>query len=184
MNDGNRRAVFLDRDGVLNSALVRNGKPYPPASLAELRVLPEAPAALAALQARGFLLVGVTNQPDVARGTQQRAVVEAINAALLAHLPLRSILVCYHDDADDCACRKPRPGLLREAANRYAVDLPASFMIGDRWKDVEAGRRAGCTTVLIDCGYAEPPPSHDPDHTAPSLSDAVAWILAQPDPNG
>ena len=124
----------------------------------QLQIVPDAPAALAALKAAGWLLVGVTNQPDVARGTQQRAVVEAINAAVLAALPLQDIFVCYHDARDECECRKPRPGLLHQAAAMYGSDLAASVMIGDRWKDVEAGQRAGCATVLIDCGYAEPQP--------------------------
>ena len=176
-----RQAVFLDRDGVLNQALVRHGKPYPPASLAELQIVPDAPEALAALQAAGFLLIGVTNQPDVARGTQRREVVEAINAALLATLPLAEILVCYHDDGDGCACRKPQPGLLLQAAATYAIDLPSSFMVGDRWRDVEVGRRVGCRTVLLDYGYRERSPESPPDCTVRSLSEAAWWILRQPD---
>jgi D-glycero-D-manno-heptose 1,7-bisphosphate phosphatase len=174
-----RRTIFLDRDGVLNRAVVRDGKPYPPASVAQLQIVPDAPAALAALKASGWLLVGVTNQPDVARGTQQRAVVEAINTAVLAVLPLQDILVCYHDARDECECRKPRPGLLHQAAATYCSDLAASVMIGDRWKDIEAGQRAGCATVLIDCGYAEQKPARPPDYTARSLSEAVDWILRQ-----
>ncbi len=177
-----RQAVFLDRDGVLNRAILRDGRPYPPATLAEFQVLPDAPNALEALKDAGFLLIGVTNQPDVARGTQSRAVVEAINAALLAALPLREILVCYHDDRDGCDCRKPRPGLLLQAAARHAIDLRSSFMIGDRWKDIETGRRAGCATVLIDHGYAEVVPASPPDSTVRSLSEAAAWILRQPAP--
>jgi D-glycero-D-manno-heptose 1,7-bisphosphate phosphatase len=132
-----------------------------------------------ALKAAGFLLIGVTNQPDVARGTQRREVVEAINAALLATLPLADILVCYHDDRDRCDCRKPLPGLLLQAASRYGVTLSASIMIGDRWRDVEAGRRAGCRTVLLDCGYAERKAKSPPDCTIRSLSEAAAWILQQ-----
>ena len=175
-----RQAVFLDRDGVLNRAIVRDGRPYPPATLAELQILPDAPDALETLKAAGFLLIGVTNQPDVARGTQSRAVVESINAALLAALPLREILVCYHDDRDGCACRKPRPGLLLQAAARHAIDLPSSFMVGDRLKDVETGRRAGCATVLIDHSYAEIGPGSPPDSTVRSLSEAATWILRSP----
>jgi len=175
-----RQAVFLDRDGVLNQALVRHGKPYPPAALAELQIVPDAPDALAALQAAGFLLIGVTNQPDVARGTQHREVVEAINAVLLATLPLAEILVCYHDDGDGCACRKPQPGLLLHAAATYEIDLPASFMVGDRWRDVEVGRRVGCRTVLLDYGYRERSAESPPDCTVRSLSEATRWILRQP----
>ena len=173
-----RTAAFLDRDGVLNRAVVRNGRPYPPATLAELQILPDAPRALQALKAAGLLLIGITNQPDVARGTQRRDVVEAINAALLAALPLDDMLVCYHDDGDACDCRKPRPGLLIQAATKHGIDLASSFMIGDRWKDVEAGRRAGCTAILIDYGYAESGPDGcSPDRAVRSLSEAAAWIL-------
>lgn len=176
------RAVFLDRDGVLNRVVVKNGRPYPPASPADLEILPDAPGALDALKAAGFLLIGITNQPDVARGTQRREVVEAINAALMKTLPLEAILVCAHDDADGCGCRKPLPGLLHQAAAAYAIELPESVMVGDRWKDVETGRRAGCETVLIEYGYAEPWPGSAPDCTVRSLAEAAAWILRRPAP--
>ena len=173
-----RRAVFLDRDGVLNRAIVRNGTPYPPSGLAELEVLPGVVDACTALRAAGFLLIVVSNQPDVARGTQRREVVEAINDALCARGPLDDIRVCYHDEPDGCTCRKPRPGLLLEAARDWQIDLANSFMVGDRWKDIEAGRRAGCTTILIDYGYAEPQQSV-PDHRVRSLVEAAGWIVNQ-----
>ena len=175
MSRGNR-AVFLDRDGVLNRALVRDGKPYPPGTLDELEILPGVPEALTALRAAGYLLVVVTNQPDVARGKQRREVVEAINARLGAALPLKDILVCY-EDGDDSPRRKPNPGLLFEAAHGHQIDLGASFMVGDRWKDVEAGRRAGCRTIFLDLGYDEPKPSPPADHTTESLPSAASWIL-------
>ncbi len=171
-----RQAVFLDRDGVLNRAIVREGKSYPPASLAELEILPSVAKACAALHKAGFLLVVVTNQPDVARGTQRREVVEEINQALSDQLSLDDVQVCYHDDADRCPCRKPMPGLLLEAARDWQVDLSASFMVGDRWKDIEAGRRAGCKTIFIDYAYAEREPD-DPDYRAKSLVEATDWIL-------
>jgi D-glycero-D-manno-heptose 1,7-bisphosphate phosphatase len=181
MRDVVRRAVFLDRDGVLNRAIVRNGRPYSPASLAELEIPAGVPEILRELKAAGSLLLGVTNQPDVARGTQRRAVVEAINAALLVALPLHEILVCYHDDRDGCQCRKPLPGLLLQAAAKYMIDLSSSFMVGDRWRDVEAGRRAGCTTVLIEQGYLEEESSL-PDYRVRSLPEGGAWILSQSKP--
>lgn len=171
-----RRAVFLDRDGVLNRAIVRNGQPYPPASVDEVELLEGAAEACRALHATGFLLIVVSNQPDVARGTQRRDVVEAINAHLRALLPLDDIRVCYHDDRDVCTCRKPAPGLLLEAAAAWQVALDRSFMVGDRWRDIEAGRRAGCTTILIDHGYGEDL-SVLPDVRVGSFADAAAWIL-------
>ena len=171
------RAVFLDRDGVLNRATVRDGKPYPPGALGEFEILPGVPEALRLLHGAGFLLVGATNQPDVARGTQRREVVEAMNAQLLAETPITEILVCYEDG--DSPRRKPNPGLLLEAAEAYAIDLTTSFMVGDRWRDVEAGRRAGCRTVFIDAGYDERRPVPPADYTAPDLPAAAAWILSQ-----
>jgi len=172
-----RRCVFLDRDGVLNRAIVRGGLPYPPANPSEFELLPRAAEACVALKSAGFLLVVVTNQPDVARGTQTRQAVESINAALAAQIPVDSIRVCYHDGKDGCACRKPLPGLLLEAAREFEIDLARSYMVGDRWKDVEAGTRAGCTTVFLDCHYAEKQPE-SPDHRADSLAEAAEWILS------
>jgi D-glycero-D-manno-heptose 1,7-bisphosphate phosphatase len=174
---GLNRAVFLDRDGVLNRAVVRNGRPYPPATAEEFEILPGAAEAVRKLRDAGFLLVGATNQPDVARGTQRREVVEAMNDRLLAAMPIAAILVCY-EDGDDCPRRKPNPGLLLEAAEDHAIDLPASYMVGDRWRDVEAGRRAGCRTVFIDRGYDERRPDPPADHDAADLTDAADWILS------
>jgi len=172
------RAVFLDRDGVINRTLVRDGMPYPPRSVEELEILPGIAEALKQLHDAGFKLIVVTNQPDVARGTQTRAMVEEINAALQSRLPIDEFRVCYHDDADQCACRKPRAGALLQYAQEFGIDLKASFMIGDRWRDIEAGRRAGCKTIFIDYHYAGNN-QVEPDHYACHLSDAANWILEQ-----
>jgi len=173
---GSRRAVFLDRDGVLNRALRRDGRPHPPQDLSQLEILPGVEEALARLRAAGFLLIVVTNQPDVARGTQQWLVVEEINRALRMRLPIDDLRVCYHDTDAGCSCRKPEPGMLVQTARDLGIDLTASYMLGDRWTDVEAGRKAGCKTVFIDYQYAEANRSR-PDHTVKSLSEAVDWIL-------
>ena len=176
LSRGARRAVFLDRDGVINRAVVREGKPTPPATLAELEILPGVAEALDRLKEAGFRLIVVTNQPDVARGTQTRAAVEAMHAALQAQLPIDEIRVCYHDSRDGCACRKPQPGMLLAAAAEYGLELSASYLIGDRWRDIEAGQRAGCTSLFIDYHYAEPPPAEPCVHVA-SLTAAEVWIL-------
>ena len=173
------RAVFLDRDGVLNEAEVRDGKPFPPTEPADLRILPGTAEALARLKERGFLLLVVTNQPDVARGTQRREVVEEMGRRLRAELPLDVVLACYHDDQDGCDCRKPQPGLMIDAAQRYGVDLSRSYLIGDRWRDVDAGANAGCKTIWIDRGYVERPPTSAPDARVGSLPEAVDWILTK-----
>jgi len=174
---GQRRAVFLDRDGVINRTFVRDGKPFPPTTLQELEVLPGVAEALHALKQHGYKLLVVTNQPDVARGKQSRQMVDAMHQALSARLPLDDILVCYHTDKDKCDCRKPMPGMLLEAAKKHNIDLAASFMVGDRWRDIEAGYNAGCKTILIDYGYSERSPAHAPDLRVGSLREAADWII-------
>jgi len=171
-----RSAVFLDRDGVLNLPVIREGKPYPPASVEELQIVPGAAGVLASLRKAGFCLIMTTNQPDVARGTQAREVVEAINGRLKDELGLDAVYVCYHDDGQ-CTCRKPQPGMLTEAARVLGLDLSSSFMVGDRWRDIEAGHAAGCRTAFIDYGYDEAL-TVEPDKTVDSLAEAVEWILA------
>lgn len=173
-----RRAVFLDRDGVLNRAIVRDGKPFSPATVTEVEIPSDVPEGCAELRRWGFVLVVVTNQPEVARGTLSREAVEEIHQHMQARIPLDDIRVCYHDDADRCTCRKPNPGMLLSASRDWNVDLSTSFLIGDRWRDIEAGRRAGCRTVFIDRQYAEPLPQAV-DFSATSFSHAVEWVIAQ-----
>jgi len=173
------KAVFLDRDGVLNRVVVRQGRPYPPADLAELEILPDAAAALTKLKQRGFLLLVVTNQPDVARGRQQRAEVEKMHAAIEKALPIDEFFVCYHDDQDGCDCRKPKPGLLLEATEKYGLEMKESYLVGDRWRDIDAGEAVGCTTIWIDYGYRERGPSHAPTARVRSLDEAARWIVGR-----
>jgi D-glycero-D-manno-heptose 1,7-bisphosphate phosphatase len=171
-----KRAVFLDRDGVINRSTVRDGKPYPPDSLGELEILSGVADALARLRAAGFLNVIVTNQPDVATGKQRREVVEAMHEFLLSRLPVDAVKVCYHADADNCACRKPKPGMLLEAAGELDIDLAASFMVGDRWRDVAAGQAAGCKCYFLDYGYREQRPEN-PHVAVKSLAQAASLIV-------
>jgi D-sedoheptulose 7-phosphate isomerase len=171
------RAVFLDRDGVINRAFVRDGKPFPPPTPQELQILPGVPEALRELKANGFKLLLVTNQPDVGRGKLSVQTLDAMHEDLRAHLPLDDILVCCHTDEDKCDCRKPMPGMIIEAARKHNIDLAASFMVGDRWRDIDAGYNAGCKTILIDYGYSERPPDHEPDLRVGSLREAADWII-------
>ncbi len=171
-------AVFLDRDGVLNRAEVRNGIPHPPRSLEDFELLAGAVGAVDRLRDAGFAVVIVTNQPDVARGDQRRAVVESMNEVVREVLEPDSIMVCYHDEADGCGCRKPAPGMLLAAAQELGLDLVRSFMVGDRWRDIDAGRRAGCQTVFVDRGYEERQPEA-PDEIVSDLTEAVDWILTE-----
>ena len=175
------RAVFLDRDGVLNRTVVRDGAPRPPASAEELEILPGVREALEALAGDGWVLLVVTNQPDVARGRQTRAAVEEIHRRLAAALPIRAVFTCYHDDGDGCDCRKPRPGLIMRAAAEHGVDLGASVMVGDRWRDVQAGAAAGCRTFLVRAPHSEPERCR-PDHEVVDLAEAARVILGAAGP--
>ena len=175
-----RRAVFLDRDGVLNHAVVRDGLPFPPARVEDLELYPDAVDGCAQLKKAGFVLVAVTNQPDVGRGTQSREIVEEMHARLRAAIPsLDAIEVCFHAGAshgEPCECRKPKPGLLLRAAAAHGIDLTESFLIGDRWRDVDCAHAAGCQAVFIDRGYRESL-REKPDLTVSNFKEAVSAIL-------
>lgn len=171
-----RKAVFLDRDGVLNRAVVKDGRPYPPASVEEVEILPGVTEALQQLKNAGFVLIVVSNQPDVGRGATLKATVEEINDYLAKRMPIDRFIMCYHDDGDNCDCRKPRSGMLLAGAREFDVDLASSYMVGDRWRDVKAGIGAGCKTVFIDYGYDEKQPGSF-DYRAHSLLDAATIIL-------
>jgi D-glycero-D-manno-heptose 1,7-bisphosphate phosphatase len=171
------RAVFLDRDGVVNRAVVVDGRPYPPASLEQLELLPGVPDAIASFRKSGFRVIVVTNQPDVGTGRQAREVVQAMHDSLRECLTLDDIYACYHTDQHACACRKPKPGMLLDAAQKWAVQLQESFMVGDRWRDIEAGHRAGCKTILVqgEEAYREPA-ARNPNWIVRSLLEASRII--------
>jgi len=171
-----RRAVFLDRDGVINRAVVINGKSYPPATLIDFVYLPGVESCIKQLRAAGYLVIVVTNQPDVAKGIQNREVIDAMHAKLRRDVLCDDIKVCFHIDEDYCDCRKPKPGMLIEAAREWNINLRESFMVGDRWRDIEAGKAAGCFTYYIDYKYQEKPPDR-PDNIVTSLEDAGKHIL-------
>ncbi|MBI3563084.1 MAG: HAD family hydrolase [Gammaproteobacteria bacterium] len=170
-----RRAVFLDRDGVLNRSIVREGRPYPPSSVTEVEILPGAVKAMQCLKDAGFVLIVVSNQPDVARGITSMKIVESINAYLLKSLPVDRFIMCYHDSEDNCDCRKPKPGMLFSGAKEFNIDMELSYMVGDRWRDIEAGINAKCKTIFIDYRYDEKQPE-SVDYKVGSLLDAVAII--------
>lgn len=169
------KAVFLDRDGVINRVVLREGRPHSPASVDELEFLPGVGEAIEALRGAGYRIIVVTNQPDVARGLQRRCVVESINRRIQSMFDIDDLRVCYHDDSDGCSCRKPQPGMLLAAAADWSLDLDRSFMVGDRWRDIEAGKATGCKTVHVESGYAERTPEC-PDTVVGSLREASALI--------
>jgi D-glycero-D-manno-heptose 1,7-bisphosphate phosphatase len=171
-----RGAVFLDRDGVLNRPVLREGLPYPPQTVDEVELLPGALQACSDVVNAGYRLIVVTNQPDVARKTQTPEELERINNWLHVRLPIHAWEICPHDDVDGCNCRKPKPGLLQRAAERFGIDLTRSFMVGDRWRDVDAGLAAGCRTIFLDYDYPEKRP-RGPYRSATSLLEATKWIL-------
>ncbi|HEY7231166.1 MAG TPA: HAD family hydrolase [Pseudolabrys sp.] len=173
-----RRAVFLDRDGVINANLERDGRPVAPTTLAEFRILPGVEDAVRRLKQHGFLVVVITNQPDVANGFTERSTVEAMHAVIRSRLPVDDIRTCFHNDAAGCDCRKPKPGLILGAASEHGVDLARSYVVGDRWRDVAAGRAAGCTTIFVDYGYKQDG-ANFPDEVVQSLPEATMLIISR-----
>jgi D-glycero-D-manno-heptose 1,7-bisphosphate phosphatase len=169
-------SVFLDRDGVLIRSDLVNGKPVAVQDIARMEILPGVEDACRRLKAAGYLLIIVTNQPDVGRGKVVQNVVEAMNASLAVTLGIDAVRVCFHDGYSPCACRKPRPGMLLDAAQTLGINLAESFMIGDRSGDIEAGQAAGCHTIYIAWRHGEVLKSA-PDYTAPNLAAAADWIL-------
>lgn len=170
-----KKAVFLDRDGVLNSVLVKDGKPYPPESLENLLILPGVNEAISIFKKHQFEIVVVTNQPDVKRGTSSKEKVHLINEHLAKSLGIKNFYVCFHDEIDDCFCRKPHPGMIYEAALQNGIDLGRSYMVGDRWRDIEAGQSAGCICYFIDYNYLEKKPQ-SPFISVGSLLEAAQHI--------
>ena len=168
--------VFLDRDGVLNENIVRNNRPFAPQSFDDFVVSVGAADAVAAFRASGYLSIVATNQPDVGARKVRREVVEQMHEKLRAEVKIDDILVCYHIDADHCQCRKPKPGMLLAAVQQYNIDLSRSWMIGDHWRDIDAGRAAGCRTIFIDYAFAEQRPE-SPDVVVQSLTEAVPYVL-------
>ena len=174
------RAVFLDRDGVINRTVLLNGKPYPPRTVEDFEILPGVGEACRNLKEAGYLLVVATNQPDVGRGTLPQETVEMIHGHLTETLPIDQVEVCYDPGNTDppCEFRKPRPGMLLKAARELGIELARSFMVGDRWRDIDCGMAAKCQTLFIDYGYSESLKSQ-PHYRVKSLLEAADIILKQ-----
>ena len=170
-----RKAIFLDRDGVITKIFIRNGLPFSPPSFDQLKILPGVKESILRLKKLNFLCIVVTNQPDVSRGKIEKKTVIEMNNYLKDEIKLDDIFVCYHDDDDKCKCRKPRPGLLLAACKKWNIDLKRSYMIGDRWKDIEAGKSVGCKTIFFDYNYKETKPKN-PNFTTDSLLNSVYII--------
>ena len=177
-----RRAVFLDRDGVINRSIVRDGKPYAPTSWSEIEILPDVPDALVKLRDAEYLNIVVTNQPDISTGLQTHSSVDLIHKYLKSELALDAFFVCPHVNADRCECRKPLPGLIIQAARDLHIDVSQSFMVGDRWRDIEAGQKAGCAaSFFVDYKYHEQCPVQ-PFTAVANLITAAKLILSKPQP--
>ncbi|MDD4974651.1 MAG: HAD family hydrolase [Bacteriovorax sp.] len=173
----NKKAIFLDRDGVINKLVMTNGKGRAPYTLEDFDLFPGVEEACRKLKDSNFLTIVVTNQPDVARGWVERASVELINNKIRELLPIDDIKICFHTNIDNCLCRKPAPGMLLEAALDWEINLKESFMIGDRYGDIAAGVSAGCRTILV--GPGDTQGSYpDPTYKVSSLIEAVLVILS------
>lgn len=170
-------AVFLDRDGVINEVVFRDGRPASPRTLDEFRLCEGVGPALAQLAEAGFRLFVVSNQPDIARGFLAPSVLHTISERIQSILPVERVLTCIHDDADSCACRKPKPGMLQDVAFSEGIDLSRSFIIGDSWRDVQAGAHAGCRTILLQRPYNR---GVQADYLVEGLAKAAQLVLGEP----
>ena len=168
-------AIFLDRDGVVNYSIIREKKPYAPICLDELKIIPEIKSVIDFFKIRKFMVFVITNQPDVARGNVIKDEVEKINASILSQLSIDEIFTCYHDNQDQCECRKPKPGAFIILSQKYNIDLSKSIMVGDRAKDIEAAKNANCPSVFIDYNYNEPKPV-DQNYTVDSVEGLLACL--------
>ena len=169
-----KRAVFLDRDGVLNPMVERNGRWGAPLTLDAFAPYPWAAESVARLKAAGLLCLVATNQPEIATGELDPGVLEAMHRRLAREVAVDGVYVCPHRDADGCACRKPGPGLLEQAAREWGIELAGSFLVGDRGRDVEAAHAVGCAAILVD---GPEPGTAQPDHRVRDLREAAAMIL-------
>jgi len=174
-----KKAVFLDRDGVINRSKLVDGVAKPPANIAEVEILDGVIDAIKILKAHNFIPVVVTNQPDVARGVMSQAHVDAINAYIGAITSIEFFYTCFHDDIDMCDCRKPAPGLIKSAAADLGLDITNSFLVGDRWRDISAGQEAGCQVFFIDYLYPEKSPKL-PFTRVSSLLEAAQIMIGKP----
>jgi D-glycero-D-manno-heptose 1,7-bisphosphate phosphatase len=169
-----KAAAFLDRDGVLNATIMKNGTPCPPSNISEVEILPGVQSAIDLLIQKSYLPVVITNQPDVARGCIGLAEIEVINEYIGRKIGVSRFYVCPHDDIDECSCRKPKPGLILAAAKELEIDLSKSFLVGDRWRDIEAGQALGLPSYFIEYSYSEKVPKQ-PFVRVTSLLNAVRF---------
>lgn len=170
------RAVFLDRDGVINANVERDGQAVAPTRLEDFKFLPGVEQAISRLKNVGFKIIVITNQPDIATGRATEAVIHSMHDKIREELKVDDIKVCTHVDADNCDCRKPKPGMLVAAAEEWGIDLRRSYVVGDRWRDIEAGRAVGCLTLFVDSGLEQARPAQ-PDQAVGSLAEAASFIL-------
>jgi D-glycero-D-manno-heptose 1,7-bisphosphate phosphatase len=171
-----RRAAFLDRDGVLAVEIVRNGNAYAPTRLEDFHVVQGAADQVLRLKAAGLVCVVFTNQPEVGRGLLTMDTLDSMHALLRSQVPVDDVLVCPHGADGECECRKPAPGMLHEAARRWNIALSESFVIGDRWRDIEAGRSVGCYSILLERTYSE---CRSADVAVGTLEAAADAVLAR-----
>ena len=151
-----KKAIFLDRDGVINEPIFRDGninKPIAPWEIDEFKLFDNIINPLNIIKKMGYHIFIVTNQPDISKGILKISTIKKMNNIIMSKLPIDEIMFCPHLDSHRCVCRKPKPGMVNILAKKWEISLSDSFFIGDNWKDIECGKGAGCTTILLDKYY-------------------------------
>ena len=173
------KAVFFDRDGVLNIPSVLNGKPYAPRKFIDFKIYDGVKESLEKIKSAGFFIVVITNQPDIGNGLVDIKEINVMHEFLKKELPIDYIEICPHSQTSNCNCRKPKPGLIFSAVDKHKIDLSKSWLIGDRWSDIVAGVSSGLKTIFIDHKYTEKTQNFGPDYVVSTTQKACELVLSE-----
>ena len=170
------KAVFLDRDGVINKTIIIDGKSYAPRLLKDFKIFPKVKSDVKKLKNNGFKVFVITNQPDIGNKLLKKKTLNEMHSLLKTKVSIDKIYYCPHTRSDRCKCRKPKPGMIIKASNESNIYLKESYMVGDRKIDIDAGLKAGCKTIFVNNNYYEKKPTKQ-EKTVKSLHAAVRYIL-------
>tara|TARA_Y100000996_G_C22342075_1_gene569100 strand:+ start:206 stop:739 length:534 start_codon:yes stop_codon:yes gene_type:complete len=169
------KAFFFDRDGILNKVILKKNKPYSPRYPKQVVKNYEILKLIKLLKKKKFKKIIITNQPDIKTGKLTKHSLRTINNDIKLFFSIDDIFVCTHNKFDKCHCRKPKIGMIKLAEKKWNLDLKKSYLIGDRWKDIDAGNKAGCKTIYIDYNYDEKKPKK-PIYSFKSLTQMLCQV--------